>query len=151
MLRRSTARLIIPQMHPVGLGSPSERGFLYKGTNVNKFAQIISKNNVQRSYGDFDTYLRISQPEQYFCWYWLLGLVLGANVMVIVYSAAWLDQPTFLGGNNQSLSGNELFQRNYEMTELLARHRTVYDQVCAEVGAVPEVLRAPKDSQNWKQ
>ncbi len=150
-MRRSLPRLIVPQVHPMVPKGPSERGFLYKGTNQNKWHQITAKNTIQRTPEDWQHFMRLLMPEN-----WFMGVFFFATLVVGVFGCAVHCSSYIENGTLSSFSGvtgtnSDLFQRNYEMTELLRRHKTVYNQIRAEIGDAPDVLRAPNDTIHWKE
>ena len=148
MLNRTRVCLTIPQVHLAVGGTPSARGHLYRPSNQNKFHQMLAKNQSQRTWNDHQQYMILQNPEVYMMAVMTLGLMLVTATMT--YSNLGRTQENQYTASIVA-AGNtaELFQRNYEMAEVLRRHRTVIDQVRKEIGEVPDVLRPPESNTRW--
>ena len=111
----------------------------------------MAKNVVQRDLKDVQHWFLLYNPEVYFFMWMMVGTAAAGVAMVFLNSGRWNETMYTTSAGGVTPNSAELFQRNYEMTEAIQRHRTVLDQVRAEIGEVPEVLRAPPSVVNWSE
>jgi hypothetical protein len=149
MLRRTQRRLIVPMQHAfVPGGRPSERGMMYRNSNINRHCQIGPIQNAQRTWKESKIFAVLMLPDQIFAGTCLL-FATSAAMLVLFHTQPFSfnrhKNKWLVGGLNQ----HEMFQRNEEMAIVLEKHRQELENTRKIIGGTPDIFK-PAGAVTWK-
>ncbi|CBH18016.1 uncharacterized protein TEOVI_000433600 [Trypanosoma equiperdum] len=146
MLRRTSLRAIKPYLHAFSPGArASEKGMLYRNSNMNAHARVASIQQAQRTHREGKIFLMLLVPDQVFLSVVLVGVSL---VAVLLY---FRQQPFSFNTHKQrwilgAINEHEFYQRNREMSNVLAAHREAIEGTRDVIGDCPKVFEPPVGS-----
>lgn len=144
MLRSSVVCRIKPFVHVMAPArTASEKGYRYRSSNINMHARIASIAFSQRTRREGKVALMLMVPDQVFASFALCGLL---TVTIVLLSqqhpfSANHSRQQWLAG---TMSEHEFFQRNDEMTDIIAMHADEARNTLEGIG-MPEVFTAPSN------
>nr|CCC95586.1 unnamed protein product [Trypanosoma congolense IL3000] len=146
MLKRTLPRSMKPYLHAFSPGSrPSEKGMLYRNSNMNAHARVASIQQAQRTHREGKIFLLLLVPDQIFLSVALVGVSIAA---VFLY---FRQQPFSFNTHKQrwilgAINEHEFYQRNREMSAVLEAHQEAIEGTREVIGGCPEVFRPPEGS-----
>lgn len=144
---------MVPQHHGfVPGGRPSERGMLYRHTNINMYCRLGPIQHAQRTPLEGKIFLCLVFPDQILNSFMLL--IVGSGVMWLMFRQQRFSWQTnknhwMQGGMTQ----HELFQRNSDLTTIFEKHREELENTRKAIGGRPEIFQPAPDKSigQWQQ
>ncbi|KAG8348815.1 hypothetical protein ERJ75_001362400 [Trypanosoma vivax] len=146
MFRRTLHRAMKPYLHAFSPGArASEKGMLYRNSNMNAHARVASIQQAQRTHREGKIFLMLLVPDQIF----MSTVVVGASIIAIVLY--FRQQPFSFNTHKQrwilgAINEHEFYQRNREMSAVLEAHQEAIKGTREVIGDRPAVFDPPKES-----